>query len=101
VGRAKKQTELIQGRAAHRRTEGDYMAVLLETVTLDDWRGVVSTAKARAKAGDPQARAWLAQAPDAAPLLCCLLRRWGRLGRYCGWGWGLGWLRFDFSCRAS
>ena len=57
----KKQQELIQGRAGHRRTEGDYMAVLLETVTLDDWRGVVSTAKAAAKAGDAQARAWLAQ----------------------------------------
>ena len=57
----KKQQELIRGHAAHRRTEGDYMGVLLETVTLDDWRGVVSTAKAAAKAGDPQARAWLAQ----------------------------------------
>ena len=57
----KKQHELIQGRAGHRRTEGDYMGVLLETVTLDDWRGVVSTAKAAAKAGDPQARTWLAQ----------------------------------------
>lgn len=57
----KKQQELIRGRGGHRRTEGDYMGVLLETVTLDDWRGVVSTAKAAAKAGDPQARAWLAQ----------------------------------------
>ena len=45
----KKQQELIRGHAAHRRTEGDYMGVLLETVTLDDWRGVVSTAKAAAK----------------------------------------------------
>ena len=61
MARKKQRVELIQGQAAHRRTEGDYMGVLLETVTLDDWRGVVSTAKAAAKAGDPQARAWLAQ----------------------------------------
>lgn len=53
--------ELIRGHAAHRRTEGDYMGVLLETVTLDDWRTVVNSAKALAQTGDPQARAWLAQ----------------------------------------
>ena len=57
----KKQPELIRGHAAHRRTEGDYMGVLLEAVTLDDWRAVVNSAKALAQAGDPQARAWLAQ----------------------------------------
>jgi len=57
----KKQAELIRGHAAHRRTEGDYMGVLLEAVTLDDWRAVVNNAKTLAQAGDPQARAWLAQ----------------------------------------
>ena len=57
----KKQPELIRGHAAHRRTEGDYMGVLLEAVTLDDWRAVVNNAKTLAQAGDPQARAWLAQ----------------------------------------
>ena len=57
----KKQPELIRGHAAHRRTEGDYMGVLLEAVTLDDWREVVNHAKAMAKSGDPQARAWLTQ----------------------------------------
>ena len=57
----KKQPELIRGHAAHRRTEGDYMGVLLEAVTLDDWRAVVNTAKTLAQAGDAQARAWLAQ----------------------------------------
>ena len=57
----KKQPELIRGHAAHRRTEGDYMGVLLEAVTLDDWRAVVNNAKTRASDGDPQARAWLAQ----------------------------------------
>ena len=44
----RKQTEYIQGHATHRRTEGDYMGVLLDAVTLDDWRGVVTGADARA-----------------------------------------------------
>ena len=57
----RKQTEYIQGHAAHRRTEGDYMGVLLDAVTLDDWRGVVTGALQAAKGGDPQARNWLAQ----------------------------------------
>ena len=57
----RKQTEYIQGHATHRRTEGDYMGVLLDAVTLDDWRGVVTGALQAAKAGDPQARNWLAQ----------------------------------------
>jgi hypothetical protein len=57
----RKQTEYIQGRASHRRTEADYMVVLLDTVTLDDWRGVVAGALQAAKGGDPQARNWLAQ----------------------------------------
>lgn len=61
MARAKQRTELIQGHAAHRRTEGDYMGVLLDAVTLEDWRDVVNNTKAAAKAGDPQARAWLAQ----------------------------------------
>jgi hypothetical protein len=51
----------IKGIATHRRTEGDYMGVLLDTVTLDDWQDVVSGALQAAKAGDPSARAWLAQ----------------------------------------
>lgn len=57
----RKQTELIRGSASHRRTEGDYMGVLLDAVTLDDWRGVVAGALRDAKGGDPQARNWLAQ----------------------------------------
>jgi hypothetical protein len=61
MARKRKDAELIRGRAAHRRTEGDYMGVLLGAVTLEDWRDVVNGAKTAAKAGDPQARAWLAQ----------------------------------------
>lgn len=57
----RKQTEYIKGTANHRRTEGDYMGVLLDTVTLNDWRSVVNGALQAAKAGDPQARNWLAQ----------------------------------------
>ena len=57
----RKQTEYIQGHATYRRTEGDYMGVLLDAVTLDDWRGVVTGALQAAKGGDPQARNWLAQ----------------------------------------
>jgi hypothetical protein len=37
------------------------MSTLLETVTLDDWEDVVSSALSAAKRGDAQARAWLAQ----------------------------------------
>ena len=37
------------------------MGVLLGTVTLNDWRSVVSSALQAAKAGDPQARNWLGQ----------------------------------------
>ena len=57
----RKQVDLIQGTANHRRTEGDYMGVLLDAVSLDDWRGVVTGALQAAKGGDPQARNWLAQ----------------------------------------
>lgn len=57
----RRNAELIRGHATHRRTEGDYMGVLLEAVTLDDWRAVVNNAKTLAQAGDSQARAWLAQ----------------------------------------
>jgi len=56
-----RKQSLIQGTGTHRRTEGDYMAVLLEAVSLDDWRDVVAATLQLAKQGDPQARAWLAQ----------------------------------------
>ena len=58
---AKAKQELIRGVGTNRRTEGDYMAALLDTVTLDDWRDVVAGALQLAKGGDAQARAWLAQ----------------------------------------
>lgn len=57
----KQRHELIRGHATHRRTEGDYMGVLLDVVTLDDWRAVVNNAKTLAQGGDAQSRAWLAQ----------------------------------------
>jgi hypothetical protein len=58
---AKHKQSFIRGAAAHRRTEGDYMAVLLDTVSLDDWRDVVAGTLQLAKQGDAGARAWLAQ----------------------------------------
>jgi hypothetical protein len=51
----RKQTEYIQGRASHRRTEADYMVVLLDAVTLDDWRGVVTGALQAAKGPEMKA----------------------------------------------
>jgi hypothetical protein len=58
---ARKKQGYIKGPFTHRRTEADYMGVLLETVPLDDWREVVSATVAAAKAGDATARAWLSQ----------------------------------------
>ena len=42
-----------------RAIEREYLAVIGEAVTLDDWRDVVARAVADAKRGDHQARAWL------------------------------------------
>ncbi len=65
----KRTPSLLRGSAPHRRTQTDYMGALTDAVTLDDWRDVVAAALAKAKDGDPQARAWLAQylvgKPDA------------------------------------
>lgn len=61
MAKRKQTAGYIRGTAAHRRTEGDYMGVLLDTVTLEDWRGVVAGALQAAKNGDASARAWLAQ----------------------------------------
>ena len=57
----RQQQNLVKGTAAHHRTESDYMATLLDTVTIEDWQDVVSNALLSAKQGDAQARAWLAQ----------------------------------------
>ena len=57
----RKQQNLVKGTAAHHRTESDYMATLLDTVTIEDWQDVVSNTLLSAKQGDAQARAWLAQ----------------------------------------
>ena len=58
---ARKKQSYIKGTFTHRRTEADYMGVLLDAVPLEDWREVVSATVAAAKAGDASARAWLAQ----------------------------------------
>ncbi len=58
---ARKKPSYIKGPFTHRRTEADYMGVLLDAVTLEEWRSVVLSTVAAAKAGDASARAWLAQ----------------------------------------
>ncbi|MGH9816033.1 MAG: hypothetical protein ACRD5F_03320 [Candidatus Acidiferrales bacterium] len=58
---ARKKQSYIKGTFTHRRTESDYMGVLLDAVTLEDWRSVVTATVAEARAGDASARAWLAQ----------------------------------------
>lgn len=58
---ARNQRTYIKGTFTRRRTETDYMGVLLDTVSLADWHGVVGKALTMAKDGDPAARAWLAQ----------------------------------------
>jgi hypothetical protein len=63
----RRHKKLIQGTFTHRRTESDYMGVLLDAVTLDDWREVVSQAVQDAKAGDKTARDWLARYLVGAP----------------------------------
>lgn len=62
MAKRKQQTQtFIKGSAKHRRTEGDYMSTLLETVTLEDWQEVITSTLTAAKQGDAQARAWLGQ----------------------------------------
>jgi hypothetical protein len=56
---ARKKQSYVKGTFTHRRTEADYMGVLLDAVTLEDWRSVVVATLAAAKAGDSGARAWL------------------------------------------
>lgn len=53
-------TPMLRGSASHRRTQSDYLRMLLDRVTLETWGEVIDATVARAKEGDAQARAWLA-----------------------------------------
>jgi hypothetical protein len=57
---ARKKQSYIKGTFTHRRTEADYMGVLLDAVPLEDWREVVGATVAAAKAGRDEAEreAW-------------------------------------------
>ena len=45
-----------------RRTlEREYLAVLLDTISISDWRAIIAKAVDDAKAGDGRARDWLAR----------------------------------------
>ena len=57
----KRKAQLIPCHVAHTRTQESYMGTLLDAVSLDDWREVVTGAVQAAKSGDSQARHWLAQ----------------------------------------
>jgi hypothetical protein len=52
---------LLTGSAGHTRSSETYMGALLDAVSIDDWREVVTGAVQAAKGGDAQARAWLGQ----------------------------------------
>src|SRR5947199_2203137 len=58
---ARKRNTYVKGTFTNRRTEAAYMGVLLDSVTLEDWRSIVAATVAAAKAGDPSARSWLGQ----------------------------------------
>jgi hypothetical protein len=58
---ARKKQNYVKGPFTHRRTEGDYMGVLLDAVRLEDWREVVRATGAAAKVGNATARSWRAQ----------------------------------------
>jgi hypothetical protein len=57
----RKRLSYIKGAFTHRRTESDYMGALLDVVTLEDWREIVTSTVAAAKGGDTSARTFLAQ----------------------------------------
>lgn len=42
-----------------RRVEADYLAALTESVTIDDWKAIVTRAVVDAKNGNAKAREWL------------------------------------------
>src|SRR5215472_13639068 len=52
---------LLRGRSKHRRTQSDYMAALLDRVTLETWNEIIDATISAAKSGDARARAWLAE----------------------------------------
>lgn len=54
-----RRDKLLKGKTDHARSEADYMGALLDTVTLDDWREVVTATVQAAKNGDHNARNWL------------------------------------------
>jgi hypothetical protein len=58
---ARQKNELLNGVCTHRRTEGDYMGVMLEAVRLDDWRDGITRTLKLAEGCDPSARTWLSQ----------------------------------------
>ena len=55
------ESEPVYKKPDHPRTEADYHATLLESVSQEDWGEVVKGAVTAARYGDSVARNWLAQ----------------------------------------
>ena len=56
-----KKRHFVKGDSALRQTETDYMAAMLETVTVADWTETIASTVEDAKSGDFTARNCLAQ----------------------------------------
>ena len=63
------EREPVYKKPDHPRTEADYLATLLESVSQEDWSQVVKHTVVEARYGDANARNWLSQylmgRPDA------------------------------------
>jgi len=46
---------LLRGRSKHRRTQSDYMAALLDRVSIETWNEIIDATVAAAKSGDARA----------------------------------------------
>jgi hypothetical protein len=51
---ARRKQSYIKGTFTHRRTEADYMGVLLDAVPLQDWREVVNAMVQRRRPATPR-----------------------------------------------
>jgi hypothetical protein len=51
---ARKKQSYIKGTFTHRRTEADYMGVLLDAVPLEEWRKVVGATVQQRKPATPR-----------------------------------------------
>lgn len=60
MARKPQALQFVKGRCTARRTEANYLQTMLDAVTLDDWREVITATVQAAKEGDATARGFLA-----------------------------------------